>query len=147
MAKKAYQAQTGGREGKLQECFGWLSSWKNAPKHTIVGVQELYQQVLPAKVYYNLKTKSQVTDENFRLCGDFLENVQHIVPGCSTMAQTKLLQRHNNAFKILFFEVPRSSDLISKVEPWLSQVTPKLLYENEYATAFWDVPLFADTTQ
>ena len=29
----------------------------------------------------------------------------------------------------------------------MSQVTPKPLYENEHATAFWDVPLFADTTQ
>ena len=67
--------------------------------------------------------------------------------GCSALAQTKYLQRHNNAFKILFFEVLRSLDLITKVEPWFSQVTPKPLYENEHATAFWDVPLFADTTQ
>jgi len=37
--------------------------------------------------------------------------------------------------------------IITKVEPWFSQVTPKPLYENEHATAFWDVPLFADTTQ
>ena len=29
----------------------------------------------------------------------------------------------------------------------ISQVTPKPLYENEHATAFWDVPLFADATQ
>ena len=63
------------------------------------------------------------------------------------MAQTKYLQRHNNAFKILFFEVLRSLDLNTKGEPWFSQVTPKPLYENEHATAFWDVPLFADTTQ
>ena len=41
---------------------------------------------------------------------------------------TKYLQRHNNAFKILFFEVLRSLDLITKVEPWFSQVTPKPLY-------------------
>ena len=67
--------------------------------------------------------------------------------GCGALAQTKYLQRHNNAFKILFFEVLRSLDLITKVEPWFSQVTPKPLYENEHATAFWDVPLFADTTQ
>ena len=64
--------------------------------------------------------------------------------GCGALAQTKYLQRHNNAFKILFFEVLRSLDLITKVEPWFS---PKPLYENEHATAFWDVPLFADTTQ
>ena len=34
---------------KLEECFAWLSSWKNAPTHTIAGVQELYQQLLPTK--------------------------------------------------------------------------------------------------
>ena len=76
-----------------------------------------------------------------------LENVQQILSGCSALAQTKYLQRQKNAFKILFFEVLRSLDLITKVEPWFSQVTPEPLYENERATAFWDVPLFADTTQ
>ena len=44
----------------------------------------------------------------------FLENVQQILSGCSALAQTKYLQRHNNAFKILFFEVLRSLDLIGK---------------------------------
>ena len=105
---------------KLEECFAWLSSWKNAAKHTIVGVQELYQQLLPALVYDNTKTKSQVIDEKCQLCGDSLENVQHILSGCSGLAQTTYLQRHNNAFKILFFEVLRSLHLITKVEPWFS---------------------------
>ena len=105
----------------------FMEEW---PTHTIAEVQELYQQLLPTKVYYNRKTKSQVTDEKCRLCGDSLENVQHILSGCSALAQTKYLQRHNNAFKILFFEVLRSLDLITKVEPyaWFSQVTPKPLY-------------------
>ena len=35
----------------------------------------------------------------------------------------------------------------AKVEPWFSQVTTKPLYENERATAFWNVLLFADTTR
>ena len=72
----------------------------NGNNNTIAGVQQLS----PTKVYYNRKTKSQVTDEKCRLCGDSLENVQHILSGCSALAQTKYLQRHNNAFKILFFE-------------------------------------------
>ena len=76
-----------------------------------------------------------------------LENVQQILSGCSALAQTKYLQRQKNAFKVLFFEVLRSLDLITEVEPWFSQVTPEPLYENERATAFWNVPLFADTTQ
>ena len=76
---------------KLEKCFARLSSWKNVPTHTIAGVQELYQQLLPTKVYYNRKTKSQVTDEKCRPCGDSLENVQHILSGCSALAQTKYL--------------------------------------------------------
>ena len=67
--------------------------------------------------------------------------------GCSALAQAKFLQRHNNACQILFFEVLRSLDLITKVEPSFSQVTPKPLRENEHATAFWDVPLLGDATQ
>ena len=140
MTRKLIKDRWNDEKVKLEECFAWLSSWKNAPTHTIAGVQELYQQLLPTKVYYNRKTKSQVTDEKCRLCGDSLENVQHILSGCSALAQTKYLQRHNDAFNILFFE-------ITKVEPWFSPVTPKPLYENEHATTFWDFPLFADTTQ
>ena len=78
---------------KPEECFAGLSSWKSAPTHTIAAVQELYQQLLPTKLYYNRKTKSQVTDEKRRLCGDSLENVQHILSGCSALAQTKYLHR------------------------------------------------------
>ena len=95
--------------------------------HTIAEVQELYQQLLPTKVYYNRKTKSPVTEEKCRLCGNSLEKVQHILSGWSALAQTKYLQRHNNAFKNLYFEVLRSLDLITKVEPWFSQVTLKPL--------------------
>ena len=32
------------------------------------------------------------------------ECAAHWLPGCSALAQTKYLLRHNNAFKILFFE-------------------------------------------
>ena len=69
---------------KLEECFAWLFSWKNAPTHTIAGVQELYQQLLPTKVYNNRKTKSPVTDENagyvgipWRMCSKFYLAVVH----------------------------------------------------------------------
>ena len=35
------------------DCFGWLSCWKAAPTHVVVGIQELYQQLLPTKVFYH----------------------------------------------------------------------------------------------
>ncbi|XP_068704491.1 uncharacterized protein [Montipora foliosa] len=39
-----------------EECFSWMSEWKTAPTHTIAGLQELYQQLLPTKVYHQEKT-------------------------------------------------------------------------------------------
>ena len=128
---------------KLENCFAWLSSWKNVLTHTIAGVQELYQQLLPTEVYYNRKTKSEVTDEKCRLCGDSLENVQQC-----TVVHWHRLSIYRGITMISRFYSLKSSDLkISLLEPWFSQVTPKQLHENEHATAFWDVPLFADATQ
>ena len=61
-----------------------------------------------------------------------LESVPHILSGCSTLAQTKYLARHNSA-------------LVSKVPLWYSPVQPKPMYENERAKAFWDVPVYAES--
>ena len=58
------------------------------------------------------------------------------------LAQTKYLERHNNALKILFCEVLRSVDLIDTEEPWYSRINPKPMYER--ASAYWDGPLYAE---
>ena len=34
------------------DCFTWLSCWKAAPSRLVVGIQELYQKLLPTKVFY-----------------------------------------------------------------------------------------------
>ena len=35
------------------DCFAWLSCWKTAPSYVVVGIQELYQQLLPTKAFYH----------------------------------------------------------------------------------------------
>ena len=40
----------------------------------------------------------------------------------------------------------RSSDLITTTTPWYSQAQPKPMHENDRVVAYWDVPLFVDTT-
>ena len=51
-------------------CFAWLSQWKAAPSHTVAGIEEFYQQLLPAKVYNDRKTGTSFSeDERCRLCG------------------------------------------------------------------------------
>ena len=113
----------------------------------MAGLQELYQQLLPTKVYYHRKTgTSGNVDERCRMCGKTSESVGHILAGCSAIYQSQYVARHNKALKILFFEMLRSLDLTSTTAPWYSQAQPKPKYENDRAVAYWDVPLYADTT-
>ena len=81
------------------------------------------------------------------MCTKELESVPHVLAGCSALAQTKYMSRHNSALKILFFEIPRECGLIDKIPPWCSQVVPKPLYENDNHKAFWDVLVFAENAE
>ena len=122
---------------KMEECFAWLHKWRTAPTHTIAGAHELCQQLLPTRIFYGRKTGTSATgDERCRLCGKGPESVQHILAGCFALAQTKYLELHNNALKILFFQVLRSLDMIDTEEPWYSRINPKPMYENKRATAY-----------
>ena len=127
------------------ECFSWMTEWRAAPTHTIAGIMELYEQLLPTKLYNSRKTKTtDDPDARCRLCGKAQETVAHVLSGCSVLAQTKYLSRHNAALKILFFELLKSYQLIKVIPPWYSPTQPKPSYENEQATAYWDVPVYAD---
>ena len=81
-----------------------MSEWKTAPTHTIAGLQELYQQLLPTKVYHKEKTgthKSQ--DVKCCMCGKAAETQAHVLAGCGALAQSKYMTRHNEALKVIFY--------------------------------------------
>ena len=40
----------------------------------------------------------------------------------------------------------RALDLVTSEFPWFSKIQPKPMYENERATAYWDIPLYEDNT-
>ena len=56
------------------DCFAWLTCWKAAHTHVVVGIQELYQQLLPTKVFYHRKVgTSGGREEKCRMCGKATE--------------------------------------------------------------------------
>ena len=123
------------RVGKMKNlisqdaCFAWMKGWSSAPTHTVAGMIELYEQLLPTKVYTTQKTKTTLGDASCRLCGNEAETLPHILSGCSTLAQSKYLDRHNAALKILFFEKCEDLKLVESVPPWYSPLKPKPIYE------------------
>ena len=136
-------------DGQLSKrgCFAWLSEWSCAPTHTVAGVMELYEQLLPTRVYSAYKTGT--SDQNnimCRMCGKAPECLAHVLAGCPSLSQSKYMERHNAALKVLFFEILRDLDLNETVSPWPSRIEPKPLYESTQAQAFGDVPVYAEHT-
>ena len=133
---------------RLKECYTWLKGRKAAPTHTIAGIEELHQQLHPTKIYHQKKTGVNTTDDIMsRMCGEKPECLEHLLAGCSALAQTKYVSRHNAALKIPFFEMLKDMDLIESNPPWYSPVQPKPVYENDKAEAYWDVPVYAESKQ
>ena len=105
----------------ITSCFAWLRGWATCPTYTIAGMYELYEQLLPTKLYTKEKTQTSTDGEVLcRLCGKVAERVAHVLAGCSSLAQTKYLYKHNAALKILFFELLREHGLIEEVPPWFT---------------------------
>ena len=105
------------------------------------------RKLLPTRVYSAYKTGT--SDKNnimCRMCGKAPECIAHVLAGCPSLAQTKYMERHNAALKVLFFEILRDLDLNETVSPWFSGIEPKPLYESTQAQALWDVPVYAEHT-
>ena len=130
----------------LDECFWWLSGWKPCPTYTVAGMFELYEKLLPTRLYTCKKTHTDTTGEVMcRLCNKAPESVRRPCRGwLYRLAQNKHTTRHNAALKILFFEILQDLGLVDSVPPWYSPIKPTPVYESNNAQAFWDVPLFAE---
>ena len=76
-----------------------------------------------------------------------MESIPHVLSGCSALAQSKYNTRHAVALKVLFFDLFCDMGLIESVPSWSSPETPKPEYKNDQASAFWDVPVYAEKTE
>ena len=145
MARKATHGQRRRPRSGQKACFAWLWEWSVCPFYTVVGMYELYEQLLPTKLYTSKRIKTCLPDDVMcQLFGKCPESGPHIFAGCSALAHCKYLERHNSALKVLFFELLRGLKLIDSVPPWYSPVQPKSLYNSQDVQAHWDIPMFAE---
>ena len=105
-----------GEELRAGRCFCWLSDWRTCPTHTIAGLSELYEQLVPTRLYTIHKTRvSDSSDSAGRLCGTSPEGMAHILSACPARAQTKYFERHDAVLKVLFFKIIFDLGLIDTV--------------------------------
>ncbi|XP_045474950.1 uncharacterized protein LOC123680878 [Harmonia axyridis] len=65
---------------------------------TLMAIQD---QVVPTRVYARHIMKIDTETTKCRLCNNAEESVQHLSSGCSSIAGTKYLSRHNNMGKVV----------------------------------------------
>ena len=71
-------------------------------------------------------TQSTEGEVRCRLCGKAPESVAHILSGCSALAQSNHLSRHDAALKVLFYELLYDEGVTDEIPPWYSPTSPSL---------------------
>ena len=131
---------TAGKEdGDLntEQCFWRLGEWRTCPTHTIVGMFEIYEQLLPITLYAIHKTQvSPTSDPTCRLCSAAPESMAQVLSACPALAQTKYFARYDAVLKVLFFDVIEDLGLIEASPPWYSPTKPLSVYEGAHAQAY-----------
>ena len=96
-----------------------------------------YAKLRPPNILHFCKTgktgkKIKTTnhqDYTCRMCGKGQESVAHVLAGCSSIAKTKYLERHDSVLRILFFEILSKYNLLPREEQaWYERISPKSVY-------------------
>ncbi|XP_044749654.1 uncharacterized protein LOC123310250 [Coccinella septempunctata] len=107
---------------------------------TFLAIQD---QVVPTRVYTKHIMKQQVQTTKCRLCDKAEETVQHLSSGCSTIAGTKYLGRHDNMGKVVHQSLCLREQLLPHFIPH-HIYAPQTILENETTKVYWDLSIITD---
>lgn len=107
---------------------------------TFLAIQD---QVVPTRTYAKYIMKQQVETTKCRLCNSAEETVQHLASGCSTIAGTKYLTRHNNMGQVVQQLLCLQKQLIQHFVPH-HVYAPQPVLENESYKIYWDLTVITD---
>ena len=121
----------------------WMksSTLKRATESTICAIQE---QAITTR-YIQRNVFHQQVDDTCRVCRSEKETIHHVVSGCSTLAPTKYLQRHDNVCKYIHSLLLNEYRFIDRKVLWY-QHQPKTVEENQHAKILWNFSVQTDHT-
>ena len=119
----------------------WLKSseLKRATESTICAIQE---QAITTK-YIKKHIHHSIDDDQCRLCKNEKETIHHIISGCTTLAPTKYLQRHDNLCKYIHILLLQKHQHHAEQTKWYKH-DPSPIYENETSKILWNFSIQTD---
>ncbi|XP_045480902.1 uncharacterized protein LOC123685290 [Harmonia axyridis] len=107
---------------------------------TVLAIQD---QVVPTRTYVKHILKQQVESTKCRMCNVAEETIQHLSSGCSTIAGTKYLSRHDNMGKVVHQLLCLQKQLVQHFTPH-HIYKPQTIVENEQHKIYWDLAVTTD---
>lgn len=107
---------------------------------TLMAIQD---QVIPTRTYVKHIMQQQIESTKCRLCNNAEETIQHLSSGCSQIAGTKYLARHNEMGKVVHQLICLQEGLLRCFTPH-HLYTPQALLENDNIKIYWDLTIVTD---
>lgn len=107
---------------------------------TFLAIQD---QVVPTRTYVKYIMKQRIESTKCRLCNSAEESVQHLSSGCSAIAGTRYLSRHDNMGKVIHQLLCLQKHLLEKFTPH-HLYSPQPVIENEQHKIYWDLTIVTD---
>ena len=119
---------------RSDQCWAWIQNvdLKMETESLIVGAQNQRIRTILVKARID---KSQ-GDSLCRVCRKVDKSIDHIVSGCSKLAQKEYKRRHDNLGKIVHWKLARKSNFEAG-EKWYEH-EPESVLENEDDKILWN---------
>jgi len=103
-----------------EDTFLWLSKGdlKAETESEMVAAQDQARQTK----YYATKILKTETDSKCRLCQQFDETIDHIIPACPILAKEQYIKRHDTVCAKLHFNICKETGVQLDKEHWYEHV-------------------------
>ena len=133
-----YLRQT--KKVRSDQCWAWLQNG-DLKRETEILIVAAQNQSIRTNLVKARIDKSQV-DSLCRMCRKVDESIDHIVSGCSKLAQKEYKRRHDNLGKIVHWKLARKCNFEAG-DKWYEH-EPESVSENKDCRILWDYSIHTD---
>ena len=118
-----------------QECHVWLSQNLNPGK--TAAIMTMLEQMVETRSWK--EARGLIGDDRCRICNQHSETVEHLVAGCTKLANSKYLTRYSRALMVLAVAWAKQQELMGQEAIWYQQKWDRgMVLENDRAKLVWD---------
>ena len=118
-----------------KECHVWLK--QNIMPTKTAAIMTMLEQMVETRAWK--KSRGLIEDGRCRLCHQFSETVEHLLAGCSKLAGSEYLSRHNRVLLMLAIVWAKKFELVDRETIWYQQKWSRgTTLENAKAKLVWD---------